>query len=179
MNLYSYRLAYLFGPVIELSCIIRIIRSNRRKEPHVLDYWSRSRLEKKGAGAVQKKFESRELQILCGTCCCWRWWVKVRALQKLFTTVWRPAYFMEPTPLLPHPGHWGIGRVALYVIQRYDHWQLLLFNTIGHGLLYVIRKFQLRLKSTPSVGLNPNSPCRSQDPYTLSTELPCSTCTGS
>ena len=31
-------------------------------------------------------------------------WVMVHAIQKLVTTVCRPAYFVEPTQLFPHPG---------------------------------------------------------------------------
>ena len=42
--------------------------------------------------------------------------MKIHALQKLVTTVCRPAYFVEPTQLLLRPGHMSIVRFSRYVI---------------------------------------------------------------
>ena len=50
-------------------------------------------------------------------------WVKVHALQKLITTVCRPAYFVEPTQLLPHPGHWVLAglQVTSFKVMTTDN----------------------------------------------------------
>ena len=82
-------------------------------------------------------------------------------------TICRPAYFVETTQLLPHPGHWVLTglHVKSFNVMTPDNdcTSIPLVSMLEAGLRDRIRK---------RVRLNPNSLCRSQRRYTYTlTEL--------